>query len=147
MQPGDDRLSAVALAAAACLQRMLVPEARLSDVEVRVLPGARGSETGGAPDHSAEPGIVAALLTLSVGPQRERLVGAVRLQEDRYRSVVNAVLDAVNRRLGLLVPGAPGIEHAPLALADGSPPAGNEKEMSENGAAPTDVPAMLAAGP
>jgi hypothetical protein len=32
----------------------------------------------------------------------ERLVGAVPLLEDRYRSAVNAVLDATNRRLGVL---------------------------------------------
>lgn len=85
-----DRLSAVALATVACAQQLLVPEARLGEVEVRVLPGA------------SEPGIVAALLTLGLDGRDERLLGAARLQEDRYRSVVNAVLDAVNRRSGLL---------------------------------------------
>lgn len=88
---GGDRLSAVALATVACLQRIVIPDARLSDLEVRVLPGA------------GEAGIVAALVSLTLRQHQERLLGAVQLREDRYRSVIRAVLDAVNRRLRVLV--------------------------------------------
>jgi diguanylate cyclase (GGDEF)-like protein len=128
--PGGDRLSAVALATVASVQRLLIPEAILSDVEVRVLPGA------------GEPGIVAALLSLSMGESHERLLGAARLQEDRYRSVVNAVLDAVNRRLGPLVRG-------PLEGADGARSSSDGSEVRENGATdpPDGLSTLLTPGP
>jgi IMP dehydrogenase len=127
--PGGDRLSAVALATVGCVQKMLVREAQLSDVDVRVLPGAE------------EPGIAAALLSLSVSGRQERLIGAARLLEDRYRSVINAVLDAVNRRLGVLgrVPPGSGPSAEPL---DGqrtarrppeTPPAADTPEVDDTG--------------
>ena len=46
--------------------------------------------------------IVAAAVQLESPLGVERLIGAVPLLEDRYRSAVNAVLDATNRRFAWL---------------------------------------------
>src|SRR5947199_151334 len=62
-------------------------------------PRRRRSSPRADPDGA---GIVAATLRLETPRGGERLVGAVPLLEDRYRSAVNAVLDATNRRLGFL---------------------------------------------
>jgi diguanylate cyclase (GGDEF)-like protein len=87
---GGELLQAVAAATTACLQEFLNPEVRLTASEIQVaVPGE-------------VPGIVTAWVRLHLPDQEEWLVGAVPLQEDRYRSVINAVLDATNRRMGWL---------------------------------------------
>jgi IMP dehydrogenase len=85
-----DLLEAFGVAAAAVLSRFLPAEHRFTLEEMRLLPDQDGA------------GIVTATLRLETPRGGERLVGAVPLLEDRYRSAVNAVLDATNRRLGFL---------------------------------------------
>jgi hypothetical protein len=87
---GADLLEAFGIAAAAVLSRFLPDEHRFTLEEMRLLPDPDGA------------GIVAVTLRLETPRGGERLVGAVSLLEDRYRSAVNAVLDATNRRLGYL---------------------------------------------
>jgi diguanylate cyclase (GGDEF)-like protein len=101
-----DRLQAVALATVACLQSLLIDDARLAVEDVRILPTPDAEERPAGRRRArpplAEAAIVAASLQLTLPHREERLLGAVHLREDRYRSVINAVLDAVNRRLGVL---------------------------------------------
>jgi diguanylate cyclase (GGDEF)-like protein len=87
---GGEILLTVAGATGACLQSFLTPAARLSVPDIRV--HAEGEA----------PGFVTAWVRLQFPNDDEWLIGAVPLQEDRYRSVVNAVLDATNRRMGWL---------------------------------------------
>jgi IMP dehydrogenase len=87
---GADLLEAFGMAAAAVLSRFLPPDHRFSLEELCLVPDDDG------------PGVVAATLRLETPHGGERLIGAVPLLEDRYRSAVNAVLDATNRRLGHL---------------------------------------------
>jgi IMP dehydrogenase len=102
---GGERLHAVAIATVACLQSLMIDDARLAVEEVRILPAADEEVSGDRAPGPSTPAIVAASLTLTLPRHGERLLGAVHLQEDRYRSVINAVLDAVNRRLGVLCRG------------------------------------------
>jgi IMP dehydrogenase len=97
-----DRLQAVALATVACLQSLLIDDARLAVEDVRILPPSDEAVRGRKSPPPATAAFVAAWLTLTLPHHEERLLGAVHLQEDRFRSVINAVLDAVNRRLGVL---------------------------------------------
>jgi IMP dehydrogenase len=119
---GSDLLEAFGVAAAAVLSRFLPAEHRFTLEEMRLIPD---------PDAA---GIVAATLRLETPRGGERLVGAVPLLDDRYRSAVNAVLDATNRRLSYLssethgYPGPPeqsepGLK--PETAPAGRPPGGN----------------------
>jgi diguanylate cyclase (GGDEF)-like protein len=90
---GADLMEAFAVAAAEALSRFLPAEHRFTLEELRLL-----NDPDGACD-------VAATLRLETPHGGERLIGAVPLLEDRYRSAVNAVLDATNRRLDYLVAG------------------------------------------
>jgi IMP dehydrogenase len=85
-----DRMEAFGVAAAAALSSFLPAEHRFTLEELQRLTDPDGA------------GIVAATLRLETPRGGERLIGAVPLLEDRYRSAVNAVLDATNRRLGVL---------------------------------------------
>jgi diguanylate cyclase (GGDEF)-like protein len=87
---GADLLEAFGMAAAAVLSRFLPPDHRFTLEEMRLLPDDDGA------------GVVKATLRLETPYGGERLIGAVPLLEDRYRSAVNAVLDATNRRMGFL---------------------------------------------
>ena len=87
---GADLLEAFGIAAANVLSRLLPAEHRFILEELRLLNDPHGA------------GVVAATLRLETPHGGERLIGAVPLLEDRYRSAVNAVLDATNRRLGYL---------------------------------------------
>lgn len=87
---GPDLLEAHGAAATRVLSQFLPAEYRFTLEEMRVLPDPDGL------------GIVAASLRLESPSGGERLIGAVPLLEDRYRSAVNAVLDATNRRLSWL---------------------------------------------
>lgn len=91
---GPELLTAFGIATANVLSRFLPPEHRFTLEDLRVLPD---------PDST---GIVVATIRLETPRGGERLIGAVALLEDRYRSAVNAVLDATNRRLGQLAAGA-----------------------------------------
>src|SRR5205823_803005 len=79
---GGDLLEGFGVGAAAVLSRFLPSEHRFTLEEMRLLPDPDGA------------GIVAATLRLEAPRGGERLVGAVRLLEDRYRLAVEAVLDA-----------------------------------------------------
>ena len=98
---GADLLEAFGIAAAAVLSRFLPDEHRFTLEEMRLLPDPDGA------------GIVAVTLRLETPRGGERLVGAVSLLEDRYRSAVNAVLDATNRRLGYLAGEGPFVALEP----------------------------------
>jgi diguanylate cyclase (GGDEF)-like protein len=131
---GGERLHAVALATVACLQSLIIDEASLSLEEVRVLPSADEGGGESRPSHPSMPAIVAASLTLTLPHHVERLLGAVHLQEDRYRSVINAVLDAVNRRLGV------------LCRSDTAPPSRSERARRSRPAHPS-LPELRAEDP
>lgn len=88
---GSDRMQAFGLAAAAALSRFLLPEHQFTLESLQQLADPDGA------------GVVEAKIRLETPRGGERLVGAVPLLEDRYRSAVNAVLDATNRRLGVFV--------------------------------------------
>jgi hypothetical protein len=94
---GPELLEAFGTASAHVLSRFLPAEHRFTLEEIRVLPDPDGA------------GLVLALVRLETPRGGERLVGSVPLLEDRYRSAVNAVLDATNRRLGVLTGGDPFI--------------------------------------
>jgi IMP dehydrogenase len=87
---GGEILQTVANATTACLQGFLAAGVSLSANHIRVT---------AEPD---VPGVVTAWVRLELPDREEWLVGAVALHEDRYRSVINAVLDAANRRMGWL---------------------------------------------
>jgi diguanylate cyclase (GGDEF)-like protein len=87
---GGDRMKSVGAAAAAVLSRFLPPEHRFDLEELQQVVDLDGA------------GRVTVTLRLETPRGGERLYGAVGLLEDRYRSAVNAVLDATNRRLGWL---------------------------------------------
>jgi hypothetical protein len=80
----------VANATSACLQQFLPAGICLTVGHLRVT------------TESDVPGVVTAWVHLQLPDQGQWLVGAVPLLEDRYRSVINAVLDAANRRVGWL---------------------------------------------
>jgi IMP dehydrogenase len=92
---GADLLEAFGIAAAEALSRFLPAEHRFTLEELRLLNDPDGA------------GVVQATLRLETPHGGERLIGAVPLLEDRYRSAVNAVLDATNRRLDYLASGGP----------------------------------------
>src|SRR5262249_5645622 len=120
---GADLLEAFGVAAAAVLSRFLPAEHRFTLEEMRLLPDQDGA------------GIVTTTLRLESAGGGERLVGAVPLLEDRYRSAVNAVLDATNRRLGFLT------GEGPFVVPEQDPeqqPA--ERETSAAGSPPGDHP-------
>jgi IMP dehydrogenase len=139
-----DRLHAVALATVACLQSLLIDDARLAVEDVRILPTSDAEERPAGRRRArppiAEPAIVAASLHLTLPHREERLLGAVHLQEDRYRSVINAVLDAVNRRLGVLCRSDPAGRYS----SPGAPP--SLPEFREEDADPPDTEPSLDRG-
>jgi IMP dehydrogenase len=86
---GTDRMQAFGVAAAAALSHFLLPDHLFTLESLQ-----QSSDPDGA-------GVVEAKIRLETPRGGERLVGAVPLLEDRYRSAVNAVLDATNRRLAV----------------------------------------------
>jgi IMP dehydrogenase len=107
---GADLMEAFAVAAAEALSRFLPAEHRFTLEELRLL-----NDPDGACD-------VAATLRLETPHGGERLIGAVPLLEDRYRSAVNAVLDATNRRLDYLVTGGTLASVPSMAEGHAQPP-------------------------
>jgi diguanylate cyclase (GGDEF)-like protein len=101
---GNDRMQSFAEAAAAALSRFLQADHQFTLESLQQL-----SDPDGA-------GVVEAKIRLETPRGGERLHGAVSLLEDRYRSAVNAVLDATNRRLGVFALAEP---------ADGGEATGN----------------------
>lgn len=97
---GADLLEAFGKAAAEVLSRFVPAEHGFTLEELRLL-----SDPDGA-------GVVTATLRLETPRGGERLIGAAPLLEDRYRSAVNAVLDATNRRLGYLAAGGSAADRA-----------------------------------
>jgi len=87
---GGEILQAVATATGDCLQGFLAPTVSLSVGEIRVTTEAEA------------PGAVTAWVRMELPDRQEWLLGPVPLHEDRYRSVINAVLDATNRRMAWL---------------------------------------------
>lgn len=108
---GADLLEAFAIAAAEVLSRFLPAEHAFTLEGLRLL---------NDPDAA---GVVEVTLRLETPHGGERLIGAVPLLEDRYRSAVNAVLDATNRRLGYLAAGG----------SVAAPPVREESHASEPG--------------
>jgi IMP dehydrogenase len=87
---GGDLMHAFGNAAAAVLSRFLPDEHRFTLEALEQLEDPDGA------------GRVMATVRLETPRGGERLIGAVPLLDDRYRSAVNAVLDATNRRVGAL---------------------------------------------
>jgi IMP dehydrogenase len=91
LTPEGEALRAVAGATTECLRLFLAgtPELRLEEVY----------------EYSTQRGLACVGVTVVAAPAggpSERLVGAAALREDTGRSYINAVLDAVNRRMALL---------------------------------------------
>jgi IMP dehydrogenase len=113
---GSDLMEAFGVAAASALSRFLQPEHRFTLEELQLLQDPDGA------------GIVTATLRLETPRGGERLIGAVPLLDDKYRSALNAVLDATNRRLGVLAD-----ESASPAPAPASDSAAPEREVRAGG--------------